>query len=506
MIEMKPGFFITILSLSLFMAGCFRIRSLTTHPDGEDIVNPNLEEGSSSQVHDPSRDPSGPMISPSPDDPHPIPTLRTTGTEYTVKYGDSLEVIAMTFGVDVNALIAANQPMDANILEVGRVLSIPVPSPLPTGPAIKIIPDSELVYGPASAGFDFPALIKLANGYLSHYSEIVDGELINGSGILDRVSRENSVNPRVLLAVLEYTSGWLTQSSPQAETLEYPIRYYDPNHKGLYFQLSFAANELNRGYYLHKINALSYWVLADGSVVPLSLEINSGTAGVQNLMGYLYGYSGWLDAIGDKGVLATYQMIFGNPFDFSIEPLVPADLEQPAMQLPFETNAVWSFTSGPHGGWADGSAWAALDFAPPGDALGCVLSDEWIVATTDGMITQAKNGLVIQDLDGDGQEQTGWSIIYMHVESRDRVPEGTFVESGERIGHPSCEGGFSNGTHVHIARRYNGEWISADSSLPFNLDGWISQGNGIEYDGFLIKDGVTVEAWDARLPENQIQR
>ncbi len=488
------------------MAGCFRIRSLTTHPDGEDIVNPNLEEGSASQLYDPIRDPSGPMSSPSPDDPHPLPTLRTTGTEYTVQYGDSLEAIAMTFGVDVNALIAANQPIDSNNLEVGRVLSIPVPFPLPTGPATKIIPDSELVYGPASAGFAFPALIKLANGYLSHYSEIVDGELIDGSGILDRVSRENSVNPRVMLAVLEYTSGWLTQPSPQAETLEYPIRYYDPNHKGLYFQLTFAANELNRGYYLHKINALSYWVLADGSVVPLAPEINSGTAGIQNLMGHLYGYSGWLEAIGNKGVLATFQMIFGNPFDFSIEPLVPTDLEQPAMQLPFETDAVWSFTSGPHGGWADGSAWAALDFAPPGYALGCVSSDEWVVAAADGMITHAINGLVIQDLDGDGWEQTGWSIVYMHVESRDRVPAGTFVESGELIGHPSCEGGFSNGTHVHIARRYNGEWISADGSLPFNLDGWISQGNGIEYDGFLIREGVTVEAWDARLPENQIQR
>jgi hypothetical protein len=35
------------------------------------------------------------------------------------------------------------------------------------------------------------------------------------------------------------------------------------------------------------------------------------------------------------------------------------------------------------------------------------------------------------------------------------------VKTGDRIGHPSCEGGAANATHVHIARRYNGEWIPA---------------------------------------------
>jgi murein DD-endopeptidase MepM/ murein hydrolase activator NlpD len=202
----------------------------------------------------------------------------------------------------------------------------------------------------------------------------------------------------------------------------------------------------------------------------------------------------------------AYSDLFGFPFDYSFEPLLPADLIQPPMQLPFETGKVWSFTSGPHGGWGDGAAWAALDFAPPGNALGCVPSDEWVTAVSDGLITRAQDGVVIQDLDGDGYEQTGWTVIYMHVESRDRVAQGTEIKAGERIGHPSCEGGFSNGTHVHLARRYNGEWISADGTLPFNLDGWISSGTGVQYDGYLLKENLIVEAWDARLPENQIQR
>jgi hypothetical protein len=30
-------------------------------------------------------------------------------------------------------------------------------------------------------------------------------------------------------------------------------------------------------------------------------------------------------------------------------------------------------------------------------------------------------------------------VLYMHIESRDRVEPGTFLRAGERVGHPSCE-------------------------------------------------------------------
>jgi murein DD-endopeptidase MepM/ murein hydrolase activator NlpD len=201
-----------------------------------------------------------------------------------------------------------------------------------------------------------------------------------------------------------------------------------------------------------------------------------------------------------------YFDLFGYPFDYAVEPLVPEPLVQPRMQLPFEPGFVWAFTGGAHGGWGSGSAWAGLDFAPPGGALGCVQSEAWVVAVTDGLIVRSNRGAVVQDLDGDGIEQTGWSVLYMHIEGRERVSEGTYVHAGERIGHPSCEGGVSSGTHVHVARRYNGEWVPADQGTPFKLDGWSSQGNGIEYDGYLVRDGETVEAWEGNFPINQIQR
>jgi murein DD-endopeptidase MepM/ murein hydrolase activator NlpD len=210
--------------------------------------------------------------------------------------------------------------------------------------------------------------------------------------------------------------------------------------------------------------------------------------------------------VGESGLYAVYNNFFGFPYDLAVEPLLPEGLSQPVMQMPFETGQFWSFTGGPHAGWGAGSAWAALDFAPPGDGQGCVQSDAWVTSVADGVIVRSANGAVVLDLDGDGLEQTGWTILFMHIETRDRVAVGTQVKTGDRIGHPSCEGGISSGTHFHIARRYNGEWIPADGDLPFNLDGWISHGTGVEYDGTLTRNGQVVEAWDRRVDANQISR
>jgi murein DD-endopeptidase MepM/ murein hydrolase activator NlpD len=130
-----------------------------------------------------------------------------------------------------------------------------------------------------------------------------------------------------------------------------------------------------------------------------------------------------------------------------------------------------------------------------------------VVAVADGYIVRAEDGSVVQDLDNDGYEQTGWTVLYMHIESRDRVQPNTYVYAGERIGHPSCEGGVSNATHLHLARRYNGEWIPADGSLPFVMDGWVSSGNGILYDGYLTRATIVLQAEEGVFEGvNQISR
>jgi murein DD-endopeptidase MepM/ murein hydrolase activator NlpD len=84
-------------------------------------------------------------------------------------------------------------------------------------------------------------------------------------------------------------------------------------------------------------------------------------------------------------------------------------------------------------------------------------------------------GVIVVDLDGDGYEQTGWVILYLHVANDDHIRPGDWVDQGTRLGNPSCEGGNATGTHLHIARKYNGEWISAVGAIPFEMSGWVAQ-------------------------------
>jgi hypothetical protein len=109
-----------------------------------------------------------------------------------------------------------------------------------------------------------------------------------------------------------------------------------------------------------------------------------------------------------------------------------------------------------------------------------------------GVIVRSELGLVILDLDGDGIEQTGWNIMYFHIETRDRVPVGTRVETGDKIGHPSCEGGVSTGTHTHVVRKFNGEWILAGGPLPFTMSGWVAVAGSEPYKGSLTKGSEVV--------------
>ncbi len=441
---------------------------------------------------------------PTPDAQRALPTPRQDSEQYIVQPGDTLGHIAERYGISVQTLMEANNISDPNILEIGMLLNVPAPNLIGVGSGFKVIPDSELVYGPATAYFDIKAFIDSQNGYLKDYTQEVNGIPLAGYEIVEIVSRNYSVNPRLLLALLEYQSEWVTNRNPL--NTSYPMGFLSENHYGLYRQLTWAANTLNQGYYLWKANQISTFVMNDNSIVPADPTINAGTAAVQYFFSKLDDRAVWEQDVSGTGLLLTYFVFFGNPFHYAIEPLVPENLTQPVMNLPFSSQEDWYYTGGPHGGWDSGSAWAALDFAPPGDNGGCGVSPLWVTAVANGLILRSSNGAVLQDLDNDGYEQTGWVILYMHVAAQDSAQPGEYLYAGEKVGHPSCEGGVSNATHLHIARKYNGEWIAAGGPIPFNLDGWIAQATTTEYDGFLTRNGITIEAFDSANDFNLISR
>lgn len=441
---------------------------------------------------------------PTPDPPHPGSDGdgNATVTHY-VGAGETLGYIAQLYGSSVAELQETNDLPDANVLQAGQALQIPQQA-AQVGPAFKIIPDSELVYGPAAAGFDVVAWAASWGGYLTQYRQEVEGQTLTGPEIVSLVAHRYSVNPRLLLAVLEYRAGWVTETTVNAP--EFALGHVAPNAGGLYEQLGWAANQLNWGYYGRSEGGLTSFLVGETQRVAFAPTLNHGSAGVQILMAAGDGvtYNAWLRDVGPEGLFAAYRRLFGNPFAYTVDPLWPAELSQPALQLPWAAAETWYYTSGPHGGWASGSAWAALDFAPNAEQMGCVPSDAWVRAMSDGVVARSGFGAVVVDLDGDGYAGAGWAVTYMHLATADRVPAGTPVQAGDRLGHPSCEGGFSSGTHVHVARTYNGRWVSADGPIPFQMGGWTAQGLGREYDGLLVRGGVSKEACACRDESNAI--
>ncbi|PWH14368.1 MAG: hypothetical protein DDG60_08080 [Anaerolineae bacterium] len=528
---------VSLLFLLFTLVACTRAAPIDTNytPPAlpAPLENPALPTGAPPAILTylpPTRLPGSLAPTPTPNVPQILPTftpavhtqtLPATATPgpftHIVQPGEYPGSIAAQYGITVEELLAANGFGYDVIIYPGDQILIPVtPTASPqtaanaqriTSDYFKILPDSELVYGPLSSLLNVQTYVNSQGGYLAYYTQDVDGVILSGAQIVERVARDYSVNPRVLLALLEYRAQWLTNPNPAPSTHDYPIGYIDNYWVGLYRQLAWSADKLNQGFYRWREGKLQAFTLADGTQIIAQPGINPGTAALQNLFAYLDDLNAWQLNTGPNGFFATYSRLFGYPFDWAIEPLLPANLTQPTLILPFASGEIWQFTGGPHGGWGSGSGWAALDFAPPGGPIGCSETDAWVRAVAPGRILRSADGSVLQELDQDGLEQTGWVILYLHIATRDRIAAGSLVQPGDKIGHPSCEGGFTIAAHLHIARRYNGVWIPADDpTLPFVMDGWIASGNGKEYDGWLTKNGQIVEAWDGVNPVNEISR
>ncbi len=462
--------------------------------------------------------PDHPLSFPTPDATRPFST--DTVREYVVQPGDTLYGIALAHGMSLETIMSENNLPDPNQLTVGQTLVLPGP---PSGQTsdFKIIPDSRLVRGPGAGEFDVFGFIAQAPGYIRTATDAVKEETLTSAEIVQQVSLEFSVDARLLLALLEYRGGWLSNPNPPDETKQYPLgiqEFAGVDRTGLYRQLTWAADQFNRGYYGWKYRGLTALELEDGLRLMYNPGLNAGTVGLQYMLSHGTSFVEWEQQVGIGGIYATYVAYFGDPFSVPTEPLVPLVIEQPELMFPFPSGETWFFTGGPHGGWGSGSAWSAIDFAPPDErasgSAACYTSEFWVTATSPGIIARSDAGSVVLDLDGDGDESTGWTVLFLHIASEGRIAAGAQVQVGDPIGHPSCEGGFSTATHMHLARRYNGEWIPVTCDVcvpnrvipPFVMSGWTVYGfSNQEYQGYMINGGEQRNAEQGRLsPDNRV--
>jgi murein DD-endopeptidase MepM/ murein hydrolase activator NlpD len=416
---------------------------------------------------------------------------------YNAQAGDTLHTLSVRFSVLPEEITSETSFNNTGLLVPGQLFVIPRRL-ANTTPAIPLLPDSEVVHSLTSSLFDTESFVNNAGGYLKTYNQYLSATgLTSGIDIVNRVALENSISPRLLLSLLQYHAGWVFGQPPSQQFYDYPMGLTDPNKKGLFEQLTWAVGNLSTGYYGWREGLITDLVFRDGVRVRVSPELNAGSVAVMYYFSQLYPSTDWLEATNpDTGFSAVHASMFGNPWEAALlaEPLFPATLRQPEMILPFARGDKWSYSGGPHGAWGRLGARAAIDFAPPSETPGCVPSDRWVTAAAPGLIVRSSPGVLVLDLDGDGNESTGWALLYLHLASEGKLEEGTWVTTGQFLGNPSCEGGFSTGTHIHIARKYNGEWILAGGPVPFILGGWTVQAGNAPYEGTMTRGDKIVEA------------
>jgi LasA protease len=453
-----------------------------------------------------------PTVPPTPDyDATPLPARDPFGVgtllPYTTQTGDTLLAMAAHFNTTPGEILAKNPGLSpTSTLASG--ISVTMPAywfPL-GGSAYKIIPDSELVYGPTGVGFDIDAYVAEQPGYLKQIGSFVAGRQRTAAQAVLYVARQYSINPRLLLALMEWRTGALTQADVSQAVRDNPFGSL-PGVHDFYGQLRYVAEQLSVGYYGWRTGTLTTLLLPDSTTSRPDFYQTAGSVAVQYLFSRFMHLEEFDQAISPQGFGATYIRLWGNPFDGGARDVIPGNLTQPELGLPFDVKQTWTLTGGPHPIWGEYTPWAALDLAPAG-AVNCATTTQFATAVAAGVVVRSSDYAIILDLDGDGDEQTGWVIFYLHLADLDRIEAGATVKAGDPIGHPSCEGGVATGTHVHLGRKYNGEWIPADGIvpgvLPFVLGGWTAVRGSTAYGGRLIRTGVWAEACTCSTAHNTI--
>jgi LasA protease len=478
---LRPGrrlLYICLLLLILFSSGCLSDAPTGTPPAGTPTPAPT------NTLVMPTALPTRPAYQPG------------ELVDYTAQMGDTLDALAQRFNTSVPEIRTANPiiPESATTMPSGMPMKIPIYYRPLWGTPYQIIPDSLFVDGPDQIGFDPVAWVDQQPGWLKNYVGSMADRNRRGGEIIQYISTIYSISPRLLLAIIEYQTHALTNPTmPDPEDL-YMLGKVDYASQGLYRQLIWAADLLNDGYYSWRAGRLLVFEHLDGRLDRPDPWQNAATVSLQHYYSSFMDGDTYLRAISGAGLAQTYKSLFGDPWA-NVRPHIPGSLEQPPMRLPFDPGPAWAFTGGPHNAYGDDvDPLSAIDFAPPSVVSGCSYSDQWATAVADGVIARSSPAVAVLDLDGDGDERTGWDVFYLHLDTDSNPPAGTRLKAGDHIGRPSCEGGHATGTHVHIARKYNGEWILADGALAFNLEGWIVRNGAEPYQGTLYRSGRTISA------------
>lgn len=361
--------------------------------------------------------------------------------------------------------------------------SVPQFAPSPASYRVNILSDSQFVLGPSARRFDLAA-------YLSR----TGSPLLADAPVIEQWSAYASVNPQVVLAVLEVdgrvSRGWPASfsSAERARLIEtLVIRLAEKYYWHLYKYGGRAP---------HPSSAPLLISLADGNTAEL-ISVSSGTFAVLDLLGRERteaGFARLVEASDPASFAATWARLFPetDALDASVS-ITPAALPPiDFFQFPFPLGQAWWF-NGAHN-W-NGSAvtfgrpYSSMDFFTSADSCSLPPVGEWAVAAAGGSGYHPSGYNCWYRIDHVG----GWTTSYYHL--RNTAASGP-VSANSAIGTIACEicaGGFATGPHVHFSLLYNGAYVDLEG---VRLSGWtVRSGNGDYQSGGLEREGTFLKPY-----------
>jgi murein DD-endopeptidase MepM/ murein hydrolase activator NlpD len=343
-----------------------------------------------------------------------------------------------------------------------------------------LVSDGSFVWGPQERDFDIAAFLYRRHSPLAAYADDV--------AIWASYS---SVNPKVLLAVLELryqlVSGTPANLSPdeirgtiETTAIDLATSFY----QHLY---TYGARRTPAG---SKNTSPPAIVFADGSTAQINGVQSSGSFAVAAALAMRLSLSDWQRAISSQDS-GGFRRIFGTMFS-STDPLAtnnnidpPAAPAADLLQMPFPQQADWYF-GGPHSWNGDSTPpFSSMDFYLGGATCSAPPS-LYAVAAAGGTAIHPSNYSCWLEIDHGG----GWKTSYYHL--RDTYAGGTALRNMP-MGSIACElcaGGWASGPHVHFSLKYNGAYVSLEG---VRLSGWTVHVGPTAYtSGSITRDGVTL--------------
>ena len=171
------------------------------------------------------------------------PTTSGATILYYTQNGDWLPAVANRFGVSPSEITSPKILPENGFLDTGTLLIIPDRRD-PTAqytPPLQLIPDSEVMYSPSAVDFDIAGYIASAGGYLSTYREYLGSTgWMTGAAEIERSAYENSINPRLILAILDYEARWVRGTPADQFRRNYPLGHENFRNKGMFLQLAWG--------------------------------------------------------------------------------------------------------------------------------------------------------------------------------------------------------------------------------------------------------------------------